>query len=425
MQRYNFQFTGQRFFRIENGRLAGQLRDVAYQATTTDFWGSMEAVGGPQTYVLGGAFNCGKAQPGQVAPVSHGCPSALFAASTSSTPRRRPADEPPHASRRRSSSGRWQLSTGRRASSSPTRAHGQPALGGQQPDHQRRRCARGRSPSSRPSTAARARPPASSPAPGRRTSPSLVRRPSRPPATPGRPRTRSRWSRGAGRRRDWAAEPAETSIEVFARLRPGAGRGLRRGPRRRARLYGFAEHELTSTYLGTLHRAAAAARPADRHAGAERQDHRLRPLGVGGRRHPGLQGRRRAPTRRRAGAAAGLGGAPDRAARRAVRDAAAADRGRRPDDLPALDGGGPGRGRGPHGLLQAGRRHPGRRAAGRAAADPAQRPERAGPGVRAVRGRRLLRRRPSVFDNGLPTPAVDWITDGDADQPDPAARPGR
>jgi TldD protein len=78
MQRYNFQFTGQRFFKIENGRLAGQLRDVAYQATTTDFWGSMEAVGGPQTYVLGGAFNCGKGQPGQIAPVSHGCPAVLM-----------------------------------------------------------------------------------------------------------------------------------------------------------------------------------------------------------------------------------------------------------------------------------------------------------------------------------------------------------
>jgi TldD protein len=78
MQRYNFQFTGQRFYRIENGKLAGQVKDVAYQATTTDFWGSMEAVGGPQTYVLGGAMNCGKAQPGQIAAVSHGCPSALF-----------------------------------------------------------------------------------------------------------------------------------------------------------------------------------------------------------------------------------------------------------------------------------------------------------------------------------------------------------
>jgi TldD protein len=78
MQRFNFQFTGQQFHRIENGRLVGQLRDVAYQATTTEFWGSMEAVGGPATYVLGGAFNCGKGQPGQVAAVSHGCPAALF-----------------------------------------------------------------------------------------------------------------------------------------------------------------------------------------------------------------------------------------------------------------------------------------------------------------------------------------------------------
>jgi len=78
MQRFNFQFTGQRFHKITDGRLDGQLRDVAYQATTTDFWGSMEAVGGPDTWVLGGAFNCGKAQPGQVASVSHGCPTALF-----------------------------------------------------------------------------------------------------------------------------------------------------------------------------------------------------------------------------------------------------------------------------------------------------------------------------------------------------------
>ena len=78
MQRYNFQFTAQRFYRIRKGRLAGQVRDIAYQGVTPNFWGSMEAVGGPETYVLGGAFNCGKAQPGQVAAVGHGCPSALF-----------------------------------------------------------------------------------------------------------------------------------------------------------------------------------------------------------------------------------------------------------------------------------------------------------------------------------------------------------
>lgn len=78
MQRYNFQFTGQRFYKIKNGQLAGQVRDLAYQATTTEFWGSMEAVGGPQTWLLAGAINCGKGQPDQVAPVSHGSPSALF-----------------------------------------------------------------------------------------------------------------------------------------------------------------------------------------------------------------------------------------------------------------------------------------------------------------------------------------------------------
>jgi TldD protein len=80
MQRFNFQFTGQRFHRIKGGRLVGQLKDVAYQATTTDFWGSMRAVGGESTYLLGGAFNCGKGQPGQVAAVSHGAPVAVFEA---------------------------------------------------------------------------------------------------------------------------------------------------------------------------------------------------------------------------------------------------------------------------------------------------------------------------------------------------------
>ncbi len=78
MQRYNFQFTGQQFFRIRNGRLAGQIKDVAYQSSTTSFWNALEAVGGPSTYVLGGAFNGGTGQPGQIAPVTHGCPAALF-----------------------------------------------------------------------------------------------------------------------------------------------------------------------------------------------------------------------------------------------------------------------------------------------------------------------------------------------------------
>ncbi|MFC5379621.1 TldD/PmbA family protein [Aquipuribacter nitratireducens] len=77
MQRFNFQFTAQRFHRIRSGRLDGMLRDVAYQASTPDFWSRLAAVGGPGTWSLQGALNCGKGQPGQAAPVSHGCPAVV------------------------------------------------------------------------------------------------------------------------------------------------------------------------------------------------------------------------------------------------------------------------------------------------------------------------------------------------------------
>ncbi len=78
MQRYNFQFSGQIFFRIKNGQIAGQLKRAAYQGNTVEFWNHLTGLGGKDTYLLAGALNCGKGQPGQVAPVSHGCPSALF-----------------------------------------------------------------------------------------------------------------------------------------------------------------------------------------------------------------------------------------------------------------------------------------------------------------------------------------------------------
>ena len=77
-QRYNFQFSGQQFWEIKGGKLAGQLNDVAYQGNTIEFWNSMEAVGGKDTFILFGTFQCGKGQPGQVAPASHGCPAGLF-----------------------------------------------------------------------------------------------------------------------------------------------------------------------------------------------------------------------------------------------------------------------------------------------------------------------------------------------------------
>jgi TldD protein len=77
-QRYNFQFTGQVFHRIRNGKLDGMLRDVAYQGNSVDFWKACDGLGGQPSYELGGAMNCGKGQPQQVAPVSHGAPPARF-----------------------------------------------------------------------------------------------------------------------------------------------------------------------------------------------------------------------------------------------------------------------------------------------------------------------------------------------------------
>jgi len=77
-QRYNFQFGGQVFYEIKNGKLGQMLRDVAYQGNTIDFWNACDGLCGRKEYFLGGAFNCGKGQPQQVAPVSHGAVPARF-----------------------------------------------------------------------------------------------------------------------------------------------------------------------------------------------------------------------------------------------------------------------------------------------------------------------------------------------------------
>ena len=78
-QRYNFQFSGQTFWEVKNGRITTQLRDLAYQSNTPDFWKACDMLGGRSTYTLGGAFYDGKGQPGQINAVSHGCPIARFA----------------------------------------------------------------------------------------------------------------------------------------------------------------------------------------------------------------------------------------------------------------------------------------------------------------------------------------------------------
>ncbi|MFN9119351.1 MAG: metallopeptidase TldD-related protein [Gemmatimonas sp.] len=77
-QRYNGQFAGQIFYEVKGGKIVGQLKDVAYQFRTPEFWKSLKAIGGPKSYELGGAFGDAKGQPGQSNSVSHGCVPSLF-----------------------------------------------------------------------------------------------------------------------------------------------------------------------------------------------------------------------------------------------------------------------------------------------------------------------------------------------------------
>ena len=77
-QRYNFQFGGQLYYEIKEGKIAGMLKDVAYQANTQEFWNACSDMCDESDYRLGGSFFDGKGQPMQTSAVSHGCATTRF-----------------------------------------------------------------------------------------------------------------------------------------------------------------------------------------------------------------------------------------------------------------------------------------------------------------------------------------------------------
>jgi len=77
-QRYNFQFGGQLYFEIKNGKITNQLEDVAYQSNTQEFWNACTALCDERDWRMGGSFFDGKGQPSQVSAVSHGSPTTRF-----------------------------------------------------------------------------------------------------------------------------------------------------------------------------------------------------------------------------------------------------------------------------------------------------------------------------------------------------------
>nr|WP_307731891.1 TldD/PmbA family protein [Massilia sp. H27-R4] len=77
-QRYNFQFGGQLYFEIKNGKITGPLEDVAYQSNTQEFWNACGAICDQRDWRMGGSFFDGKGQPSQVSAVSHGSATTRF-----------------------------------------------------------------------------------------------------------------------------------------------------------------------------------------------------------------------------------------------------------------------------------------------------------------------------------------------------------
>jgi TldD protein len=77
-KRLNFQFGTEVAWEIKNGKLVRLLRDATYTGITPPFWRSLDALAGPEEWVVIGITNCGKGQPGQLAHVSHAASPGRF-----------------------------------------------------------------------------------------------------------------------------------------------------------------------------------------------------------------------------------------------------------------------------------------------------------------------------------------------------------
>jgi TldD protein len=77
-KRLNFQFGTEMCREVRGGRLGQIYKNATYTGITPEFWGSCDAVCGPQAWKLWGTPNCGKGEPGQTARVGHGVAPARF-----------------------------------------------------------------------------------------------------------------------------------------------------------------------------------------------------------------------------------------------------------------------------------------------------------------------------------------------------------
>ncbi len=76
--RLNFQFSCELAWEIKHGKRVRMLRDARYTGATPEFWGSCNAVTGPEEARIWGLSTCGKGDPIQAMQVAHGAPPARF-----------------------------------------------------------------------------------------------------------------------------------------------------------------------------------------------------------------------------------------------------------------------------------------------------------------------------------------------------------
>ncbi len=76
--RVNFQFGGDFFWEIKDGKLTRPLKKVLYRSNNPEFWNSCDAICDKRFWQPFGVVNCGKGQPGQRGRMTHGAAPARF-----------------------------------------------------------------------------------------------------------------------------------------------------------------------------------------------------------------------------------------------------------------------------------------------------------------------------------------------------------
>lgn len=76
--RVNFQFGGDLFWEIRNGKKTRMLKKIIYKSSNPEFWRSVDAICDKRFWKPYGVINCGKGQPMQVGKMTHGAAPARF-----------------------------------------------------------------------------------------------------------------------------------------------------------------------------------------------------------------------------------------------------------------------------------------------------------------------------------------------------------